>query len=263
MGKIIKEKQQPKANVFALKTVFPKFWKKYKMFVGYIIACTLAVIYLTVWPFDGLFFAMSVIWGFSFLRLRFGSVRIYKISVIAMWAIFCFGISGIFMQALKFEEHYVLPIIIAGIDIAILYSCVPIISYYLKYNDELYGWNYFSSSADFKTKYNGAFGSLLIVLASALLALYFETEAADKKEQQFLQQQFNKEIFVPVKIIETESFNGTTYYVLEAKGEKFFVSPFEYPEVRNIKENSEVKVILGDVHYNYRLKGVKKIQFKN
>lgn len=265
MNRIIKEKQQPKAEFFAtvkllsaIRTGSSTFWKKYKMFVGYGISCILAVIYLTIWPFDGVFFTISVVWALSFQRLRYAYVSITKKGVVTMWTIFCFGLSGILMQVLKVEEHYAVSAIAAGIIVTIFYSYISIISYYLKYNDKLYGWD-----CDRKTKYNGILLSLLIYSATLALAEFVDNQTKEKKEQQFLQQQFNKEMFVPVKIIETESFKGTTYYVLEAKGEKFFVSPFKYPEVRNIKENSEVKVILGDVDSEYRLKGVKKIQFKN
>ena len=145
MNRIIKEKQQPKAEFFAtvkllsaIRTGFSTFWKKYKMFVGYGISCILAVIYLTIWTFDGVFFTISVVWALSFQRLRYAYVSITKKGVVTMWTIFCFGLSGILMQVLKVEEHYAVSAIAAGIIVTIFYSYISIISYYLKYNDRLW-----------------------------------------------------------------------------------------------------------------------------
>ena len=75
------------------------------------------------------------------------------------------------MQVLKVEEHYAVSAIAAGIIVTIFYSYISIISYYLKYNDKLYGWD-----CDRKTKYNGILLSLLIYSATLALAEFVDNQ---------------------------------------------------------------------------------------
>lgn len=239
------------------KAGFLKFWEKYKLAVGYAVAGLSVIIFLTGWSFNILFFILSLIWALCFLlMLGHANVEINRKSVIVMWSVFCFGLSGIIMQLMNIEDSLVIGVICAGIVNMILYRHIPILSYYLKYNNQKTGFSYFSVV---RTKYNGYVGSFLILVLTVIIVIL----CINFKDEQQLTQQFNKETFVPVKLIGQETYHGTTLYILEAKGQKFYVSPFEHPEVRNITPNSKVKIIFGDFNISYHLKEAKKIQFKN
>lgn len=268
MKTIIKKECIKKTSAFSMKKLlctakvgFLRFWEKYKLVVGYVVAVLSVIIFLAGWTFNIDFFILSFLWALTFLcRLGVAYVKIKRKSVIVMWSVFCFGFSGIIMHLLKIEDYIFIGVVCAGIFNTILYSCIPILSYYLKYNDQKSETNLISSK---KTKYNGIVGSLFILFFTFVIATLCDMESANLKEEQQLTQQFNKEAFVPVKLIGQEMCNGTTFYILEAKGQQFFVSPFEHPEVRNITPNSKVKVIFGDIDSFYHLKRIKKIQFKN
>ena len=81
---------------------------------------------------------------------------------------------------------------------------------------------------------------MMIFCGTVLITLITDFYVKKKEEQAFIQQ------FVPVKMIKQEIYKGNTLYILEAKGERFEVSPFKYPDVRDINPNTQVKVIFGD-----------------
>lgn len=260
MEKIIKNKPELSVRVLsAVSTKFPKKWNKYKMFVGYIVACSLAFIFLNCWTFNSFLFTISLVWAFSFLfRLGYANIEIRQKSVIVMWSIFCFGLCGIIMQLFEIKGSAILSVTFSGFVIIWLYCSLPIISYYLKYNDILYGYD----SKLCKTKYNGGFFSMIIFCSILFTTAIYEANKQEEAKEQIAIQQFNKEQFVPVSFVKEEMYNGKTIYILEAKGENFYVSPFEYPEVRNINKNSKVKVIF-EKDYELQMKKAKKIQFRN
>lgn len=268
MNKIIKNKSVKKAEngdntvntfCFRIGKDFPVFWEKYKLFIGYTVSCSLVILFLTLWTFNLLYFCLSLLWAFSYWsRLRYAVVMIEKQSVITLWSIFCFGFLGIIMQLFSYKEFSIVSVVIAGIIAIVLYCLIPIISYHLKYNDETEGWIFGE-----KSKFNGATGSLFLLVLTMAIAFCSDIDVQQVKEEQLLSSKFAQEIFVPVKVVDKESYNGTTYYILEAKGQRFYVSPFEYPEVRNITDKTQVKVIFDDINQTYQLMGVKKIQFKN
>ena len=256
MERIIK-----KATSF--KVSFIKLWEKINLIVGYTLAVSLAVVFLFYWPFDKLYFILSLIWGISFFRLRCATVPIKRKSVVIMWVILCFGLSGIIMQVLNVGDYTVLGIATSGIVIMLLYSyVVPVISYKLKYNNCKYGWAYYTGQGWKETKYNGYYASLCIIFITLILSGIADSNVTAEKEEHLLVLQLEQKAFVPVKLIKEEIYNGNTIYILEAEGQRFEVSPFDYPDVRNINSNSQVKVILGDYNHHH-LKSVKKIQFKN
>lgn len=259
MKKIINEStSQIKPSVEAN----PKgFWEKYKMIVGYMVAITLATIFLFCWPFDGIIFCISLLWGVSGIRLETSNVTITKTSVVIMWSIFYFGLCGILMQVLKTAESIMIGAFCASLVLMLLYRYTSIISYYLKYNKTKIG----HTSAFFaETKYNGLVGSFLLLTLTLSIANGADSSTkTNKDEQKVVLQELTQETFVPVKKISEEIYDGKTIYILEAKGQRFQVSPFKYPDVRDINSNSQVKVIFGDDDYLSGLKKVKKLQFKN
>lgn len=244
----------------AIKAKLSEKWDKYKMVVGYMIAYSLAVIFLTCWTFNTFFFVISLVWALSFLfRLGYANIEIRQRSIIIMWSLFCFGLCGILMHVLKIRDLAVLSALFSGFAIIFLYRLVPMISYYLRYNDTSCGYDIDGN----KTKYNGIGGSILIFTCVVVITGMIELEQQNKIKENIEIQKFNKEHFVPVTFVNQEMYDGNTFYILEAKGEKFYVSPFEYPAVRNINTKSQVKVILGEKDPNTQLKTVKRIEFKN
>lgn len=176
-----------------------------------------------------------------------------------MWSIVCFGLSETVMQALKVDDYTVFAIIIAGGVITFLYSYVPIISYKLKYNDCESGWDYTEQGWG-KTKYNGFIVSMLILIITMISSGIADSNIKAEKEEQQLILQLEQKPFVPVKLIKQEMYDGNTIYILEADGQRFAISPFDYPDVRNINQNSQVKVIFGNYDH-FHLKTVKKNSF--
>ncbi len=247
------EKNASKENIFSL------LWKKCNVLIGYIVAITLAVIFLVCWPFDQYVIAISLIWGFSFLvRLPFGNIETERMSVVIMWSIFCFGLTGIIMQLLKIDGFILFGGIVSGVVAIILYCCIPLLSSFLKYIKFKIGIDIESKD----TKYNGSNASMFIYIITLFIVIVNSSELAEKREDQKLVLQLTQESFVPVKKISEELYDGNTFYILEAKGQRFKVSPFEHPEVRDINSNSQVKVLFGDGN-DFGLKEVKKVQFKN
>lgn len=254
MGKIIKK-------VTSFKVSFIKLWKKINLFVGYTVAALFATVFLLYWPFDKFCFVLSLIWAISFFRLGGANVPIKRKSVVIMWGILCFGLSGIIMQILKIYDYSALGVLTAGIFMIYLYVYAPSVSYKLKYNDCELGWNC-SDKGCVKTKYNGYFVSMCILGITMISSGIADSNIkAEKKEQQLILQ-LEQKPFVPVKLIKQEMYDGYTIYILEADGQRFAISPFDYPDVRNINSNSQVKVIFGN-YDRFHLKTVKKIRFKN
>ncbi len=261
--KIIKqtsnEKGAPEAEVPVRKKAL-KLWCKYNVVVGYVVAVATVIIFLTVWSFDKMFFALSFLAALSFLlRLRWANVPIESMNVVTMWSIFCFGLMGIIMNVLSLEENHSIGVVVAGFVFVYLYSYIPLISFYLHFTDVMEGLD-----TDAKeTNYNGCLVSMMIMCVMLFSAALHDIDIRKYKEDLRLEQALSTQPFVPVKLIGIESYEGTTLYILEAKGEKFYVSPFEYPDVRNIHSDSEARFILGDISSVYRLKAVQKIEFKN
>lgn len=241
------------------KSSFPKFWEKYKLVVGYTVAIAIAAVFLLCFSFNWLFFAFSLFWGFSFIRLKNGFVAIENSKVVDMWCIFCFGLSGIVMQVFQIGDYNSVGVLVAGIVMSILYRCIPMFSYYLKYNDKLWGFG-FNGKRWTDTKFNGFLSSAIFLAIMFLSSIFIDMIKMENKE---LSQQLKTEQFVPVKKISEEIYNGSTIYILEAKGQRFMVQPIEYPEVRDINPKSQVKVIFDKHNTVYQMKCVKEIEFKN
>lgn len=247
----------------AVKTTLVEEWN---MVIGYLVACSLAVIFLTVWPFDWLVFLVSLMYGVSFLRLKGANVPIERNSIVIMWCIFCFGLSGTLMQLLAIDGIYLISIFISGLAVVLLYVYIPKLSYCFKFNNLSAGEEFYYSDTKKHyttrmTKYNGFALCAFIAILGLIPVGCRDKNRLDNKEEQKLTQQLNNMPFVSVEQITTETYHGNTYYIVDAGGKKFCVSPFQHPEVRNIKKNSQIKVILEN-YSSEGLKRAKKLQVK-
>lgn len=257
MNKIIRKLIYPVVKK-VLSALNSPLWLACNVFVGYVVAIALAVVFLVYWPFNQYAFAISLIWGISFLRLIFGNIRMNRMSIIIMWSIFFFGLFGIVLQVLNIDGCLLPGIVACGFCAIYSYSYIPVWSAFLKYKKPDFGYDLDGN----KTKYNGKITSMFIFVVTMFIASVNMVEFNEERENQKLLQQFQTESFEPVKMLREEIYDGHTVYILEAKGAVFAVNPFEYPEVRKINKDSQVKVVLGGVD-DHHLRTVKKIQFKN
>lgn len=232
---------------------------KIGLIAGYIISIALTVTFLTAWPFNTLFFVLSLIAALSFqLRLGWANIPIDRTSVITMWSIFCFGLLGTIMQSIPLNRTIV-GVLVAGLVFIELYCYIPLLSYYLHFTDVKEG-----EDSNFKrTTENGCIVSMFLYAAMLMSSMIYDSNIDEYEENLRLERALNNKNFVSVKYIGQESYEGTSYYILEAKGEKFYVSPFSHPEVRDIHQDTKVRYILGTVNPNYHLKEAMKIEFKN
>ena len=219
---------------------FSLFWDAFKWIVGLLLSILLALSYVFLTPFCmNIFIPAAVI----FVRARL------------IWSFFSFGlfgwVSSVFVcHTSEGLTYYSLAILIGCIVFILLYSFIPLFSFYLKYNDV-------KTNVDFMGDYhrcNGVIGNLVL-----LTIIFFITVVDDRARKENFY--FAKEQFVPVKFITKEIKKGNTFYVLEAKGKLFGLTPYEYPEVRNIHPGSKVKVLFGSTFNG--LTSVDKIEIKN
>lgn len=234
----------------------------WNLLLSYVVAISLTVIFFVCWSFKELYFFLSLMYGISFLRLKHANLPIKRNSVVIMWCILCFGLSGILMQLLELYEWSFLGVLFSGFIMMSLYSYASIWSYYLRYNEEKEGYDFDCYDRLVKTKENGQLFSVILFCIALFSSAIVDSNTKAEQEDQKLNQQLTQEVFVPVKLVKEEMYDGHTVYILEAKGQRFKVSPFDYPEVRDINSNSQVRVILGDKD-GHHLRTVKKIQFKN
>ena len=235
---------------------FSLFWDAFKWIVGLLLSILLALSYVFLTPFClNIFIPAAVIFVCVFFRLNIAYIPITDVRARLIWSFFSFGlfgwVSSVFVcHTSEGLTYYSLAILIGCIVFILLYSFIPLFSFYLKYNDV-------KTNVDFMGDYhrcNGVIGNLVL-----LTIIFFITVVDDRARKENFY--FAKEQFVPVKFITKEIKKGNTFYILEAKGKLFGLTPYEYPEVRNIHPGSKVKVLFGSTFNG--LTSVDKIEIKN
>lgn len=152
-----------------------------------------------------------------------------------LWSLFCFGAFCWIAKLLVYSNYgvpaYFVGILVAGIFGTVLYSVIPYLSYYIGLAFE---WKY-----AFGLGYNGfALNAVLTILLS-FSTLFFDTVRLEKHADNL----FEKATFVPTKFLYEEDYAGTHYFVLQANQDTVFVPSFDYPEVRQVNDTSQVRYV--------------------
>lgn len=135
----------------------------------------------------------------------------------------------------------------------ILYTYIPLISYALGLNDEKESYDLHTCR---KTRYNGYIGMLFLYMAVSVIITISEHNAKDDFD-------FSREEFVKVTDWKIENRAGDTYYIISCPKGRFAVSPYSYPEVRDINKNTQVKILARRSSVTPGLLDVTKLEIKN
>lgn len=188
-----------------------------------------------------------------FFCLKFADVEINSAYVRSGWAGIIHAVFLITTSVLSAENSFLhMGVFPAVISCTTLYTLIPKISYGLKLNDVKEG----ISLLELKdTQYNGFVGMLFLYLIITTVIIISENNAKENFD-------FSQEQYVKVTQWNIENHQGNTYYIITCPKGKFAVSPYKYPEIRDINENTQVKVLLDNIP-SYGLLSVKKLEIKN
>lgn len=187
-----------------------------------------------------------------FFCLKFADVEIESPYVRSGWAGITHAVFLIMTSICPVTDSFLhTGVFAAVISCIILYTLIPKISYGLKLNDVKEG----VSLLDLKdTQYNGFVGMLFLYMIITIIITISETNAKENFD-------FSQEQYVKVTQWNIENHQGNTYYIISCPKGRFAVSPYKYPEIRDINKNTQVKVLLGPGYEG--LLEVKKLEIKN
>lgn len=230
------------------------FLKKYKTVIfsvtGLLTACFASLFF---WCGNLIFWLSICAAAIVSVCLKFANVEIDSTFVRIGWggiihAVFLITTS-VFSSENSFLHFGILPAVILC---TALYTIIPKISYSLKLNDEQEGISFL----DLEDKqYNGFVGMFFLYLIIATIITVSESNAKEHFD-------FSQEKFVKVTKWDIENHRGNTYYIITCPKGKFAVSPYEHPEIRDINENTQVKILSENVS-GHGLLYVKKLEIKN
>lgn len=230
------------------------FAEKYKTVIfsvtGLLAACAASIFF---WCGNLIFWLSICAAVIVFFCLKFANVEIDSTYVRSGWAGIIHAVFLFTTSILSSENSFLhIGVLAAVIFCTVLYTFIPKISYGLKLNDIEEGIS-LSDCSD--TQYNGFVGILFLYMIIAAIIAVSENNAKENFD-------FSQEQYVKVTQWNIENHQGNTYYIITCPKGKFAVSPYEYPEIRDINKNTKVKVLLNNVP-SYGLLSVKKLEIKN
>lgn len=218
---------------------------------GITLACLASIFF---WC-GSLIFCLSIIAAvIVFFCLKFGNVVITSAFVRIGWSCIIHALLTVIMNLLQTgtPPDHTFGCIASLFVCAVLYSFIPIISYYMKLNDKKEGRDLHTLQI---TKNNGSIGITILYMIVFIIILIADINAKTDYD-------FGKEDFVKVSKWEIENHHGNTYYIVTCSKGRIIISPNEYPEIRDINANTQIKV-LTDISAYQGLLGIKKIEIKN
>ncbi len=202
--------------------------------VGYFMYCNQLILWFSV--------ASSLV---LYLRLPFSNVEISDKLVRLFWAFVNFSLIVATCKLFAFEavdNGYPNPIYDVGALISlfatlILYvKLIPWLSNKIKLINKDHGYEIDICGKERYTKENGPWLSMII---SLILCLTLNIKSVAEKSDYL----FEQESFVKVISWDKETINRTTHYIVKTENGIFAISPYEYPEIRNINSNTKIKVL--------------------
>lgn len=230
------------------------FAEKYKTVIfsvtGLSAACTASIFF---WCGSLIFWLSICAAVIVFFCLKFANVEIDSAYVRSGWAGITHAVFLIMTSICPVTDSFLhTGVFAAVISCIILYTLIPKTSYGLKLNDVKEG----VSILDIKdTQYNGFVGMLFLYMIITIIITISETNAKENFD-------LSQEQYVKVTQWNIENHQGNTYYIISCPKGRFAVSPYKYPEIRDINKNTQVKVLLNNVP-SYGLLSVKKLEIKN
>lgn len=237
-----------KINFQKLSLKFRTFWDAHKEVLFAVIAVIIAVSVgffmfcnqLILW--SGIVTSLIVYW-----RLLYANIPIESRIVRCAWACISFAmfiavcrLCSFVPNILGYSERVYAPATMLAMFInTSLYIYIPKLSYKMKLIDSDEGWTYEAK----ETKFNGSLGSIVTYIVITVMVCAVE----HTQQNDFL---FEKEPFVAVISWEKEVYNNNAVYVVKTAKGTYAISPYEYPEIRNINPNTKIKVLSGSIFDN-------------
>lgn len=81
------------------------------------------------------------------------------------------------------------------------------------------------------------------IFFAVILYLLSGVSMAHKTNTRIKDAQFAKEVFVPVKQWSIEVHNGNTYYIVTCSRGTLAISPYAYPEIRQINDSTRIRFL--------------------
>lgn len=216
-------------------TLWEKFGKIIFFGIAFLVCCVLFVTLPFYWEISLCAAIASVI---TFFCLAHANVEIENVFVRLGWSLINFSVFvGLSSTIVFYKDNFLFHfggILISLFVCPILYSYIPIISFYLKLNNERHGHDFHSYG---QTSGNGLFGQFVMYLAIFCCLAFYESGQHDE----YL---FSKMNYIKIDKWEKEIIEGQTHYVIMFDNKAIVVSPLKYPEVRNINSNTKIKILL-------------------
>ena len=226
-------------------------WKKggQYVFCGLTTLLCIGIVWL-VRPLDNfLVSAGMIISALMFIRLRFATVEIESGWIRYGWSALNFGLYALILHFIPYQIIGFTAALIANI---ILYSWISYLSYLMGLTDTEKSYDI---STDGMTKCNGMFLSLLINCA-CLFAYVIREENRRNDEL------FERTKYVRVINWDREIIKGNTFYIVKLPDKTIAVNPQEYPQIRDINDKTQIKVLTGVTTYN-SFPEIKRLEIKN
>lgn len=235
---------------YALKFI-ANVWKKN----GQYIFCGLSTLFciVIIWlsrPMDDFFLPVGLIISFlMFFRLRFAHIEIESCWIRYSWAVLNYGLYALIMHLIP---NYSFGFLVALIAHIFLYSWASYLSYLLGLTNIKEDYDFFYAK---KTRFNGACLSMLICAVCLFVHVIREENHRDNEL-------FAKTEYVRVINWYREIIQGNTYYIVKLPGKTIAVNPQEYPQIRDINDKTQIKVLTGVTTYN-SFPEIKRLEIKN
>ena len=226
-------------------------WKKdgQYIFCGLTTLLCIGIVWL-VRPLDNfLVSAGMIISSLMFIRLRFATVEIESGWIRYGWSALNFGLYALILHFIPCQIIGFTAALIVNI---ILYSWISYLSYLMGLTDTEKSYDI---STDRMTKLNGTFLSLFI--NCACLFAY-----AIREENRRDDELFKRAEYVRVINWDREIIRGNTYYIVKLPDKTIAINPREYPQIRDINDKTQIKVLTGVTTYN-SFPEIKRLKIKN
>lgn len=184
-----------------------------------------------------------------FIRLRFATVEIKSGWIRYGWSALNFGLYALILHFIPYQIIGFTAALIANI---ILYSWISYLSYLMGLTDTEKSYDI---STDGMTKCNGMFLSLLINCACLFAYVIREENRRDDEL-------FERAEYVRVISWDREVIKGNTFYIVKLPDKTIAISPREYPQIRDINDKTQIKVLTGVTTYN-SFPEIKRLEIKN
>lgn len=138
---------------------------------------------------------------------------------------------------------YFAPLWLATSATALFIPFIPKISYRLKLNEQESVWDFYDNC---RVYYNGSFFYWIIIFfCCGILGFTYDKPREDRYEEMQLSNNFDKQYYHNIIEYHTESRGGEfvyTIYVVKCDDSTIIgVDPRDYPDIRHINENSQIK----------------------